>query len=111
MSWTIKYYSGKLQQEIMSLPAGIQARYIHYAKRMSIHGPNLGMPHTRAMGDGLFELRIKASEGIGRVFYCTLIEQRIIMLHTFMKKTPKTPASELAVARNRMKEVKADAHS
>jgi len=109
MNWAIKYYSEKVQQEIMSLPAGIQARYIHYTKRMLIHGPNLGMPHSRAMGDGLFELRMKASEGIGRVFYCTLIEQTIVMLHTFLKKSRKTPASELAVARKRMKEVRADA--
>jgi len=109
MNWAIKYYSEKVQQEIMSLPAGIQARYIHCTKRMLIHGPNLGMPHSRPMGDGLFELRMKASEGIGRVFYCTLIEQTIVMLHTFLKKSQKTPASELAVARKRMKEVRADA--
>jgi len=62
------------------------------------------------MGDGLFELRMKASVGIGRVFYCTLVEQTIIMLHTFLKKTQKTAANELAVARKRMKEVRADAH-
>jgi phage-related protein len=110
MSWAIKYYSEKGQQEIMSLPAGIQARYIHYTKRMLVHGPNLGMPHSRAMGDGIFELRMKASERISRVFYCTIIEQRIVMLHTFIKKTQKTPASELAVARSRMKEVRANAH-
>ncbi len=109
MDWTIEYYSEAVQQEIMSLPAGIQARYIHYTKRMLIHGPNLGIPHTNAMGDGLFELRMKAAEGIGRVFYCTLIEQRIVMLHTFVKKTQKTPARELAVARKRMKEVKVNA--
>jgi phage-related protein len=111
MSWAIKYYSKKIQQEIMTMPAGIQARYIHYTKRTVIQGPNLGMPHSRAMGDGLFELRLKASEGIGRVFYCTFVGQTIVMLHTFLKKTQKTPASELAVARRRMKEVRADAHA
>lgn len=70
----------------MSLPAGIRAGYIHCTKRMVSHGPNLGMPHSRAMGDGLFELRMKSSEGIGRVFYCTVVEQTIAMLHTFLKK-------------------------
>ena len=44
-------------------------------------GPNLGMPHTRAMGEKLFEIRLKSKEGISRVFYCTKIGQRIIMLH------------------------------
>ena len=39
---------------------------------MRIYGANLGMPHTKAMKDGLFEMRMKSKEGIGRVFYCTL---------------------------------------
>jgi phage-related protein len=62
------------------------------------------------MGDGLFELRLKAVEGIARVFYCTMIGKRIVMLHQFIKKTDKTPPKELAIARRRLKEVK-DAHS
>ena len=58
------------------------------------------------MGDGLFELRLKAAEGIGRVFYCTLVRSRIMMLHQFVKKSEKTPRKELAIARRRMKEAK-----
>lgn len=73
---------------------------------MEVYGPNLGMPHTRAMGEGLFELRLKAAEGIARVFYCTLIGQRIVMLHQFVKKSEKTPRKELEIARRRMKETK-----
>jgi len=68
------------------------------------------MPHTRAMGEGLFELRLKASEGIARVFYCTLIGKKIVMLHQFIKKSERTPPKELTKARRRMKEVK-DAHT
>ena len=73
---------------------------------MEIYGPDLGMPHTRAMHDGLFELRLKAAEGIVRVFYCTLIGKRIVVLHQFTKKTSRTPRRELEKARRRMKEVK-----
>ena len=72
---------------------------------MEIYGPDLGMPHTRAMGDGLFELRLKAGEGIARVFYCTRVGRRIVVLHHFIKKMDKTPARELSVARTRMKEI------
>jgi len=106
VNWTITYYSEALQKEILALPAGFLGRYLRYTDRMEIYGPDLGMPHTRPMGDGLFELRLKASEGIARVFYCTLIEKRIVILHQFTKKTQKTPPRELAVARRRMKEVK-----
>ena len=69
-------------------------------------GPNLREPHTKAMGGGLFELRLKGAEGIARVFYCALIGKRIVMLHSFVKKSPRTPQQELEVARSRMKEVK-----
>jgi phage-related protein len=73
---------------------------------METYGLDLGMPHTRAMGDGLFELRLKTAEGIVRVLYCTLIGKRIVILHQFTKKTQKTPPKELATALRRMKEVK-----
>jgi len=106
MEWKITYYSGKLQEEILDFPAGIQARYLLLSDRMKIYGPNLGMPHTRALKGGLFELRLKSSEGIGRVFYFTLSGREIKMLHCFVKKTQQTPERELDIARKRMKEVK-----
>lgn len=96
----------ELEEEILRLPAGFVARFLRYAERMEAHGPDLGMPHTRAMGRGLFELRLKAAEGIARVFYCTVVGRQIVMLHQFTKKSEKTPPRELAVARQRMREVK-----
>jgi phage-related protein len=58
------------------------------------------------MGEGLYELRLKAAEGIARVFYCTIVGKKIVMLHQFIKKTDKTPPKELGIARRRLKEVK-----
>jgi phage-related protein len=110
MSWTITYYSEAVQKEILSLSAGHLARYLRYSDRMETYGPDLGMPHTRSLGDGLFELRLKAPEGIARVLYCTISGRKIMILHQFIKKTNKTPSKELATARRRMQEVK-DAHS
>jgi phage-related protein len=109
MEWQIAYYSDDLQQAILAFPVGLQARYIHLTERMLTFGPDLGMPHTRAMGQGLFELRMKAKEGIGRVFFCIRPARRIMTLHAFVKKSAKTPAKELKVARQRMREVQADA--
>lgn len=110
MNWTITYYSESLQAETLALPAGLLARYLRYSDRMEKYGPDLGMPHTRAMGGGLYELRLKAMEGIARVFYCTVVGRRIVILHQFIRKSDKTPPRELAIARRRMKEVK-DAHA
>ena len=106
MNREIKYHNEKLQEEVLALPKGILARYFHCTDRMLEFGPDLGMPHTRAMSAGLFELRLKSREGIGRVFYCTLVGRQIVMLHQFVKKTDKTPLKELSVARKRMKEWK-----
>jgi phage-related protein len=106
MVWEVTYYNEKLQQEILSLPSGLLARYLRYSDCMIDFGPDIGMPHTRAMGDGLFELRLSAREGIARVFYCTIVNRKIVMLHQFVKKTQKTPSKELTIARKRMKELK-----
>lgn len=106
MDWTITYYSESLQNEILNLPAGFLARFLRYADRMELYGPDLGMPHTRAVAEGLFELRLKATEGIARVFYCTMMGKRIVMLHQFIKKTDKAPLKEIAIARRRLKEIK-----
>ena len=88
------------------LPAGLSAKYFHLTDLMLEFGADLGMPHTRAMNDGLCELRVKGKEGIARVFYCTKVGKRIIMLHGFVKKTQKTPTKELRKAQQRLSEVK-----
>jgi len=106
MNWEIRYHDEKLQEAILSLPPGLLARYLHLADRMIQYGPDLGMPHTKAMGSGLFEMRLKSQEGISRVFYCMLVKRKIVMLHQFVKKTDKTPPKELDIARKRMKEWK-----
>jgi len=106
MTWTIVYHTRSVEDFVLALPEGLLARYLRLTDMMQEFGANLGMPHTRAMGDGLFELRIKGPEGIARVFYCTLVGQRIVMLHGFIKKSEKTPPKELKLARTRLAEVK-----
>lgn len=106
MDYTITYYSEEVQQQILELPDTLAARYVVLTRRMVALGPNLGEPHTKPFGGGLFELRLKGAEGIARVFYCTLVGRRIVMLHSFVKKSDKTPVRERETAEARMKEVK-----
>lgn len=106
MAYFIRYFSQAVQEDIMNLPVTLQARYIGLTDRMMVHGPHLGLPHTNAFGGGLFELRLKGVEGIARVFFCTMIGQEIVMLHSFVKKTQKTPDKELRIAKERMKGLK-----
>lgn len=106
MAYTITYYSEAVQTEILRLPDTLAARYIVLTRRMVALGPNLGEPHTRAFGEGLFELRLKGAEGIARIFFCTLVGRRVVMLHSFIKKTDKTPPRERRITEARMKEIK-----
>lgn len=85
MDYTITYYSESVQEQILDLPDTLAARYVVLTRRMVAIGPNLGEPHTKAFGDGLFELRLK---GI------------------FIKKSDRTPKRELDVAHTRLKEIK-----
>jgi phage-related protein len=103
--WTIDYYSEDVRLEIEALPAGIRASYARLTELLMEFGLELHMPHSRAMGEGVFELRPRGREGIARVYYCTKIGRRIVILHSFVKKTDKTPRRELDLARARKKEV------
>ncbi|NVK75737.1 MAG: type II toxin-antitoxin system RelE/ParE family toxin [Oceanospirillaceae bacterium] len=104
MSWKIQFYDG-VEDSILSMPPKIQARMIKLLELMEKHGAHLGPPHTEAMGDGLFEIRAKAQEGIGRSLFCYLKGKQIFVLHAFVKKSQKTPKKELELAKSRQKEV------
>jgi len=106
VNWTVTYYNEDVEQEVFALPRGILARYLRYVELMEKHGLELRSPHSESMGGGLFELRPKGPEGIGRVFYCTAKGTTIVVLHSIVKKTQKTPKKDLDIARRRMKEVK-----
>ena len=68
-------------------------------------GPAIGKPHTATMGDGLFEIRAKGREGIARALFCMVKGEEIVILHSFIKKTQKTPKKDLDKARARLKEL------
>jgi phage-related protein len=64
----------------------------------------VGMPLCRPLGDGLWEMRSDlGGNRIARLFFC-FTGGRLLALHGFMKKTQKTPDSELNLARKRKRE-------
>lgn len=89
MEWKVSYYNDSVMQNILRLPDTLLAKYLRTVNLIEMFGANLGEPHSKAFGDGLFELRLKGKEGIARVFYCTIIEKK-----------------ELDIARDRLKEIK-----
>lgn len=65
----------------------------------------LGEPHVKHLDGKLWELRLKSPDGVARGLYVAASGRRLIVLHVFAKKTQRTPARALAIARERMKQV------
>jgi len=65
------------------------------------YGWPVGMPLARKMANELWELRSHISSGVARTFF-TVYQQKIVLLHGFVKKARKTPVNELAVAKRRL---------
>ena len=106
MQWKIIYYNMSVEKAVQQLEKTMKAKYVAITDMMLKYGPDLGLPHTRAMGKGLFEIRAKGQSGIARGFFCTISMNTIVILHVFIKKTEATPKKELEMARKRMNEVK-----
>ena len=106
MKWKITYYNDDVTDAIKAWPKGIKSKFLRTIDLIEEHGAQLRPPMTDYLGDGLFEIRVKAQEGIGRAFFCYVLKQEIVILHAIIKKTQKTPQKELKLAKNRMKEVK-----
>jgi phage-related protein len=72
------------------------------------HGAQIGMPMSRPMpsvAPGAYELRVRDRSGIYRTFYATKTGSDLLVFHAFVKKTQKTPAHEIELARRRFKEM------
>ena len=106
MGFVLEFFAPEVKAEILAWPPGVRAGFFRIAYRMREFGPDLGMSYTRAMGSGLFEIRARGLEGIGRAFFCALAGQRIVILHGFIKKAQATPKRELATAIQRMNKLK-----
>lgn len=67
----------------------------------------LGMPLIRKLEKGLWEVRTTLDDGIARVIF-TVVGNRMILLHGFVKKSQKTPKNDLETARKRLGQVEAN---
>jgi phage-related protein len=105
MSWQINFYNESVEKETLEFPPKILAKLLHIFEIIEEHGPSLGKPHTDSLGNGLFEVRAKGLEGIGRSLFCYVSGNQITILHSFIKKTQKIPKKDLDLALTRKKEI------
>ena len=103
--WQVQLASEAVADEIRNLPAVLRARYLRLVDLIEEHGPQrLGMPHARPLAHGLWELRMRGRDGIGRAIYVAVSGRKVVILHAFIKKTQKTPRKAMETARRRLQE-------
>ena len=66
MNYTVEYFHPRVKAEIEDWPVGLLADFARIVELLMEFRPNLRMPHSRALGGGLFESRARGREGIGR---------------------------------------------
>lgn len=107
MRWTFETLNALVDEEIISLPPDMQARLLRLGRLIQEVGfEALPRDSVKHLEDRLWELRVTGRDGISRAIYVTAAVRRVVVLRVFVKKTQKTPARELKLARQRAKEVK-----
>lgn len=103
--WNIKTYettSGEkaVDEFIKKQQPQAKAKIAHTVKLLKLYGNKLGLPHSKALGSGLYELRIRGREEF-RIIYCFVQQKTIYLLHGFKKQTQQTPLKELDISLKR----------
>ena len=104
MNFEMKFYklpSGKCPVEsfLDTLDHKMRAKILRLMLLLKENGKDLREPYSKYLEEGLFELRVKQGSNITRVLYFFLIDREIIITHGFIKKTQKTPRSEIELAK------------
>ena len=99
-----------VQDFLFSITPKLRAKAFSDIELLKNMGPDLKEPFVKPIkgkqNKGLYELRIKFSGDIARIFYFTYYNGRYILLHGFIKKSIKTPQMEIDRARMYMEDYK-----
>lgn len=90
-----------VEEFITSLDMKMQAKMIGLLELLEEKGNQLREPYSKAIDDGIFELRCKVGNNITRILYFFYYEGKIVLTNGFVKKTQKTPAEEIKLAKER----------
>jgi phage-related protein len=109
MKWSVEQLDSVVDDELNALPTDMRARYTWISNLIEEHGlHNVRAPHVDHIQDKLWEMRLKGKAEIARALYVTAQTHRAVVVRVFVKKTRKTPNSEIKLALERAKRVKDD---
>lgn len=101
--WEVEFYeteNGKIpvRDFLKSLDKNMRSKAVNEIELLKNCGNNLREPYSKYISNGIFELRIKFSSDISRIFYFFYVGNKIILTNGFIKKTQKTPQAEIEKA-------------
>ena len=105
MGWIVEILPAVVP-ELEALPEDMQARFQRIVAMIQASGlERMREPYVKHLEGSLWEMRMTGRDGISRAIYVTAIGQRVVVVRAFIKKTQKTPRSEIEIARRRAKEI------
>ena len=93
------------RKELLSFPQEVREDFVDVVAKLR-RGISLTMPLSKPMpqiGRGVYELRLKDRSRVYRIFYFVKKKEAIYVLHSFQKKTRRTPSKNISLAKRRIK--------
>lgn len=102
--WSVEFLNETVLAEMQAQPREIRAKFEHIVRLIQSNGLQaVREPYVKHLDGKLWEMRMKGHNTIARAVYVTVVEQRIVVLRVFTKKSQKTPRKEIELALNRAK--------
>jgi phage-related protein len=106
MGWVVEFLNRTVAAEVEALPNDMRAKFLRIVQMIESWGiERMREPHVKHLEGRLWEMRMTGRDGISRAIYVVAAGRRVVVVRAFIKKTQKTPPSELELARRRAKEV------
>ena len=107
--WTVHFINHTAEKEIEDFSPDLQARFLHIVDLLIEFSPyHVSLPHVRFIEDKIWEMRLKGKDNIARCLYFLASQKKIIIVHSFIKKTQETPRKAIKIAKERMKGIQND---
>ena len=105
MQFEIEFYDENdvefVKDFILEQDNKMPAKIFHNLELLELECNLLREPYSKHLEDGIFELRDNVGNDITRILYFFVIGQKIILTNGFVKKSQKTPKSEIDLAKKR----------
>ncbi len=87
------------EEFILSQDVKMRAKLFRLLELLELKGNDLREPYSKPLSDGIFEIRAAQGNNISRVLYFFVVGKKVILTNGFVKKSQKTPANQIALAK------------